>query len=551
MKQLLLILCLIVLCKQTNAQSPNWNWTRSAVGGDRDIATGTSTDTYGNVLVTGYFRSHTLSFGNITLTNSGNDDIFIVKYDANGNVLWAKSAGGSGNDYSYGLTIDAHDNIFITGWFGGSTISFEGTILTQPSFFIVKYSPSGNVIWAKGATSGNNGAGESICVDPHGNAIITGVFSGPSITFGSTTLTSTGSQFDIFVVKFDSNGNVFWAKMAGGTNNDWGMEINSDTNGNILITGYFSSPTITFGSTTLTNAGSGNEDLFIVKYNSNGNVLWAKSAGGTDSENGLSICADSLGNVFATGSFSSPTITFGTTTLINDITISCSDIFIVKYDSGGNVIWAKSAGGKYCDEGRSICMGQNGNVLVTGDFFSPSITFGNDTFTNPTGGGDIFIVDYDIDGNVVWAKNAGGTADDEGLEIKVDAFGNILTAGYFLSSTIIFGNDTLFNRNNSSNWTNIFVTKLGNVTAIEELTQNNTINIYPNPFSTQTTLQLDNSFHDATLTVTNYFGQTVMQINNLNKHTITFNRDNLASGVYFVKLTTDNKTYTGKLVITD
>ena len=118
-----------------------------------------------------------------------------------------------------------------------------------------------------------------------------------------------------------------WAQRAGGTDSDYGYSCSTDASGNIFVTGYFYSPSITFGTTTLTNASAGNNDMFIVKYDSNGNVLWAKSAGGTSNDMGKSCSTDANGNVFVTGYFDSPSITFGSTTLTN---AGGDDMFIVK-----------------------------------------------------------------------------------------------------------------------------------------------------------------------------------------------------------------------------
>lgn len=133
---------------------------------------------------------------------------------------------------------------------------------------------------------------------------------------------------------------MLWAKSAGGTSIEGAQGISTDETGNVLITGYFASTSITFGTTTLTNAMG--IDIFVVKYDALGNVLWAKSAGGISSDFGVSIANDVSGNIFVTGFFNSPSINFGTTTLINK---GESDVFVVKYDEKGNVMWVKSSGG--------------------------------------------------------------------------------------------------------------------------------------------------------------------------------------------------------------
>jgi hypothetical protein len=154
------------------------------------------------------------------------------------------------------------------------------------------------------------------------------------------------------------------------------------------VTGEFNSPTITFGTTTLTNGGG--NDIFVVKYDPSGSVLWAKSGAGISSESGKGISTDASGNIVLTGGFNSPNITFGTTILTNSS--SGSDIFVVKYDPSGNVFWAKSAGGIGGEEGAGISTDASGNIVLTGGFNSPNITFGATILTNSgVGNLDMFI----------------------------------------------------------------------------------------------------------------------------------------------------------------
>jgi hypothetical protein len=551
MKIKLLIIAL-VFSGFANAQLPNYLWAKSAGGTGMDNCNSVATDASGNILVTGYFTSPSITFGTTTLTNANNTgvaDIFLVKYDAGGNILWAKSAGGSPNDYGNSVATDVSGNILVTGYFSSPSITF-GTITLinanppNSDIFLVKYDAGGNVLWAKSAGGSNWDHGISVSTDASGNVLVTGYFASSLISFGTTTLTTASTGiFDIFLVKYDAGGNVLWAKSGGGSASDEGNSVATDANGNVLVTGYFASSTINFGTTTLTNAG--NNDFFLVKYDSAGNVLWAKSEGGSAFDKGNNVFADASGNILVTGFFISSSITFGTTTLTNAGT---ANFILVKYDAGGNVLWAKSAGGSASDEGNSVSTDASGNILVAGRFTSPSITFGTTTLTN-AGVSDIFLVKYDSGGNVLWAKSAGGSTDDEGNSVSTDASGNILVTGFFYSPSITFGTTTLSN----AGGLDIFIVKLsGLATGIEEDNFTNAIDIFPNPFSTQITLQTNISLNNATFKMDNYMNQTVAQIENISGQTITFNRGNLPSGLYFVHLTQDNKLFaTKKLIITD
>lgn len=537
------------------AQSSNYLWATSAGGTSSDIGNSITSDANGNVLVTGNFASPIITFGSTTLTNTGGNDIFIVKYDSSGNVLWATSAGGTGADESKSIAVDANGNVLVIGHFTSLTITVGATTLTNTNgstdIFIVKYDSSGNVLWATSAGGIFVDWGTSISADAGGNVLVTGFFSSPTIIFGSDTLTNVFGS-DVFIVKYNPSGSVLWAIGAGGsTYSDEGRSIATDANGNVLVTGSYASNPITFGTTTLANTGAG--DIFIVKYDSIGNVLWAKSAGGTSNDWGTDIATDAAGNVLITGWFTSDTLIFGTTIFTNPVPGS-RGIFNVKYDSIGNVLWAKGADGSAYVSGSSIATDAVGNVLVTGDFNSPNVIFGTITLTNASFiNSDIFIVKYDPSGNVLWANSAGGTTHDYGYSIATDANGNVMVTGIFNSPSITFGTTTLTNAGPSISYSDVFIVKLGaGATGLAENSLENGLSIFPNPFSTQVTLRTDNYFNNATLLVDNIFGQTVKQIKNVSGQKITLQMNNLPSGLYFVRLTEENKIIAeGKLVITN
>ena len=392
-------------------------WAKSVGGSSEDRANSVATDVNGNILVTGYFISPTITFGSTTLTNAGNWDMFLAKYDAGGNVLWAKRAGGNSYDEALSVSTDASGNILVAGYFLSPTITFGSTTLTN--------------------------------VNPNGNSN------------------------DIFIVKYDTGGNLLWAKSAGGNSYDAAHCISTDASGNIIVTGDFSSTSISFGSTILTNAG--NDDMFLAKYDAGGNLLWVKSAGGNAIDEANSVSTDVTGNIYVAGDFSSSSINFGSVFLTNS---GNGDVFLAKYDADGNVLWAKSAsgGGAY-----SVSTDAVHNVLLTG-IFNNDITFGSTILTNTNlGEFAAFLVKYDEGGNVLWAKSVNGNDDDGVLfpSVATDPLDNVIIAGTFTSTSAIFGSSNLANANAGSG--DIFLAKIGSVTEIHELTKDDLVNIYPNP----------------------------------------------------------------------
>jgi uncharacterized repeat protein (TIGR01451 family) len=464
MRKLFTLLVLIIVSINSFSQSPNWQWAKNGGGTLTDQSWDIATDAIGNTYVTGYFFSPSITLGSITLTNAvaNYTDMFLVKFDSGGNVVWAKSAGGNYSDYGMEVTVDASGNSFVTGRFSSSSITFGSITLTNSGagtddMFVVKYDAGGNVIWAKSAGGvASIDGGHCIAVDANGNTYFSGYFSSSSVTFGSTILTNVGG-FDMFIVKYDIGGNVIWAKSAGGSNNDYGTDIAVDVSGNSYVIGKFSSPFITFESTTLTNAGD--FDMYIVKYDSGGNMVWAKSSVGSSYDDGSGITVDAIGNTYVTGYFQSSSISFGSNTLNNNNnTNGSSDMFIVKYNPSGNVVWAKSEGGSNSEYISSIALDANGIAYVAGYFSSQYIIFGSTTLINVgTATPDIFIVKYDEDGNVVWAKSAGGTGSDYCYGISTDAGGNVYVTGGF-SPSMSFGSTIL----SSIGSGDIFVAKLLN-----------------------------------------------------------------------------------------
>lgn len=329
---------------------------------------------------------------------------------------------------SYAIAIDSAGNSYVTGWFEDS-LKFGSTSLVASissnifasDIFIAKYDKDGNFVWAKRAGGTNYDYGNGIATDAAGNVYVTGLFIGTA-TFGSLSITSTTVDYDVFLAKYDSNGNALWVQKGGGTVWDVGNGISVDPAGNSYITGGYRN-TATFGTTSFTSAG--NYDIFVAKYDTNGSFVWAKSAGGTGDDRGHSISVDAAGNSYLTGFFK------GTVIVASSVIVSAgdSDIFLIKYSASGNPQWAKRAGGTGIDEGNSIKIEPSGNIFVTG-FYTDTATF--DTATvNGYGNTDAFVGKYDFKGDLIWIKKYGGPQNDKGYGISLDTFSNVYVTGSF------------------------------------------------------------------------------------------------------------------------
>ena len=327
-------------------------WAKSMGGGNGDKGNAIVVDSSRNVYTTGYFRN-TADFdpgtGIFNLTTPGNTsdpDIFVSKLDSNGDFVWAKSMGGSGNYYGdsdegCSIAVDSNSNIYSTGFFVGTAdfdpstgifnlISEEGL-----DIFVSKLNSNGEFIWAKSmGGAGSYDEGRDIALDSHRNVYTTGYFRAtgdfdPGV--GTFNLASAGLG-DIFVSKLDTNGNFVWARNMGGTDGDEGKSLAVDSSGTVYTTGYFNG-TADFdpgaGSFNLTSAG-----IFVSKLDSNGDFIGAKGMGGISYYDvGYSIILDSSDNVYTTGSFWGTADFDPGAGIFNLTSTGNSDVFVSKLEN--------------------------------------------------------------------------------------------------------------------------------------------------------------------------------------------------------------------------
>ena len=539
MKTKFLIISFLTFSRIAFSQIPQWLWANSAVGTASDYGQSITVDASGNSYATGYFNSPTMAFGTTTLTNIGAANIFIVKYDPSGNVLWANSAGGTSAMVSKGISIDLSGNVYITGFFYGDSVSFGTTILTNKDttgltsdIFVAKYSSLGNFLWAKVAGGISEDYSYSISANPIGNISITGYFYSDTISFGTLNGLNSNNTFnttDIFVANYNPSGNIQWLNTEGGTSDEVSLGVSTDAGGNVFVTGSFESPFIAFGTTTLTNVVSA--DIFIAKFTSLGNPVWAKSAGGPLYDEGTSVSTFTNGNVCITGYFASASINFGLGPL-NNVGPFSADIFVVCYDATGNNLWSNSLGGVANDFGFGISNDASGNTYVTGYFDSPSISVGTNTLTT-IGPSDIIILKYNSSGNLVWGLSAGGTSSDRAFSIAIDAVGNIYATGYYASPSIAFGTTILTN----SGTANFFIFKLYvNPADINQFEKPSfPISIFPNPTMGPLNIIAGEKSRNATISIVNTFGEVILKEYIINLNSLTLNII-APPGIYFLVL---------------
>lgn len=378
--------------------SGNVLWHKECIGSNA-YGAAICVDKYGNTYTTGYFTSGTLDFDpgagtfNLTAPTSGTN-AFILKLDSNGNFQWAKSMGvnASINTKGVSICIDNSENIYSMGSFQGivdfdpglDTFNLYPTVGGWGDVYIQKLTSSGDFIWAKSICGTDDVEGLSIASDASGNIHTTGNFYYDPVDFdpgvGTFNLSPLGVGGNIFIQKLDSAGNFVWAKAMsklGGSGE--GKSLVIDDVGNIYCTGGFSG-TLDFdpGAGTNNVSSFGSRDIYIQKLDSSGNLVWVKTMGGTNWDQGNSIALDNFGNIYTTGYFVG-TVDFdpgiGTTNLVSS---TGTEIFVNKLDSLGNLVWAKSI--KDSDANYSTNYGTSIKVddlynIYTAGYFKGSLDF--------------------------------------------------------------------------------------------------------------------------------------------------------------------------------
>ena len=217
------------------------------------------------------------------MVSAGGSDVFVAKYSAAGALIWAKAMGGTSVDEANAITVAADGKVFLTG-------SFQGTADFDPGS-------------------------------------------------GDHQLVSRGSA-DIFVCKLDADGHLIWARQAGASSSDYAKGVASDANGNVLVTGYFSS-TVDFdpGPDTFNLSASGTYDAFVWKLNASGDLGWAARLGGTSYDLGYDVAVTAEGNVVATGYFQGTADMDPGTGTVNQFSAGSTDIFVTMLDATGALLW--------------------------------------------------------------------------------------------------------------------------------------------------------------------------------------------------------------------
>lgn len=512
----------------TNAQS--WQWAKNPFDSSGNWVNSSVADAYGNVYVTGVAVRAPFSLDTISQMFNATWYCFLIKYDSSGNVRWRKKIGGNRNAGGYTVAADGQGNVYVWG-------VYDRTNLTDGNFhynntdsstggFLLKYDSAGNFIWVKDICCGS----ASLNVDINNNIYLTG----------------DGSYGDMRISKHDPLGKLIWKRFVA---NSIAYATTIDPLGHVYVVGDFNVD-VNFDTVTLKidSISRSHFNVYIVKYDSSGHALWArkgftKNIGPGNEYGGCHITSaktDNAGNVYIGGHFERSTITFGTQTIDNFGVLS--KMFLVKYNSNGNEIWAKSASGGD-NEVTAVTTGRSGNIYVTGKFAMP-VTFDDITiskFSDDTAS-NLFLAKYNENGEIQWVKSNCSNSIYP-MTINTDFSENVYIAGNFAGKVTLFGSSMLINNTPEYVGENIFLAKFNN-TLPESYAENdvcqklfprtdNGILVYPNP--AEKTLTIVGNDTITSISINNAMGQ-IMNTTTHNSNKVEMDISDLPNGLYFIRI---------------
>jgi hypothetical protein len=396
---------LLLFIQSNSVFSQSWQWAKSAGGTTGDNGNKTCTDAAGNVFVAGYFLSTSINIGTVSISNSGisGTDVYVAKYDQYGTFQWAQRIAGNSSESVSGLCCDPAGRVYVYGGYNSSLISL-------PPY-----------------SYGNPGSGTN----------------------------------NVYLACIDGSGVSQWLYGYGGAGTEYsGTCAYSNSLSSVYIIGTYYDPTLTIGSTTLSNTSvSGKAEVFIAKFSNAGTFQWARSTGSSACDDyGGAIAVDPAGNPCFNGVFAGPvvtaTTTIGTTSLVS---YGNQDVFLAKYNNAGSFQWAKNIGSSSGgDFNGGIAVDASNNIYIDG-YYGGSMTVG--TFTLPfTGYYDGFVAKFNTAGIAQWANRITGLDAEYCYDIAVDANANAYVTGAYAGTVVTAGTFTIANSVPGPN-TDVFVAK--------------------------------------------------------------------------------------------
>lgn len=376
-------------------------------------------------------------------TLKGNYDTYISKFDSSGNLIWTTYLGGTNVDIASRIKTTNDNNLILIGYtnsndFPTTTGAYQTNNAGQYDVFIVKMDTAGHIVWSTYFGGMGGELGIDLSIDLNNNIIIGGQTNSPNFPYtpGAFQPLPLGGN-DAFVAKFNPQGQLIWSTCYGGTATEDIHAITSDYANNVIITGMTNSNDLSISSNAIQTVNNGFFDIYVAKFSPNGNFIWATYFGGTNYDDIYGIYCDSLNDIYLAGLTSS--IDFYTTpnalqTTKNNGTDAC--IFKLKND--GNLVWSTYLGGDNNDAAERIYIDKNNNVITLINTTSDSSSLNSDTtFANaPLNIDKNYFSVLDTSGNYVWSFYYGGNSTDIAYDFTIAPAGKLFFCGTTQSSNL-------------------------------------------------------------------------------------------------------------------
>jgi hypothetical protein len=500
------------------------HWNKTIGGTDNDESVSLTRTTDNGYVITGYTGSKDKDFLDM---NKGGYDIFVIKYDSNDREVWKKNIGGWKNDYGLKVISSNDGGCIVTGRTLSNDGDFGGMNKGGEDIFVIKLNSQGKIIWKKLFGGTKNEGCYSINSTRDNGWILTG-------QTNSTDGDFIGFDWyydydDVFLMKIDSLGNLKWVKQFGGKGGDVGVSVFENNNGEFILTGHSNSYDGSFSG--LNRKLS---DIFVFKVDSIGDVKWKKSFGGSGEDIVSYLKPYNENNFIITGRTNSNDGDF------REMNKGGYEMYVIRLDSVGNVVWKKSFGGTKNEESISISYTINGDIILVGNTLSNDGDFYNMNKLVSTN--DVFLIRLDSLGELVWKKTYGGKGNDQGRSLDVNDNGKIYVTGYsdekdgdFFGMKNEWFNDSYFMKLDSNG-------NLNNTTSIDEFSEpTTTLSVHPNPFSNTTNISYKvETPSNISIELLNTLGQTIEVLRNdysdSGTYRIPLNVSTLTSGMYSVRM---------------
>jgi len=474
-------------------------------------------------------------------------DVKLEKRNTSGSIIWENTIYGK-TDISE-IVLDQENNVICIGTFRDSVIIGTTTLYqteVNQNSFVFKTDASGNFLWVKDGTefAPQHSVINALEIKPSGNLLVG----------------ATNYNVNANIYEFDVDGNLVSTILQTGAETI--SDINVDIPGNIWATGFAFNGAVSFNGLDTIAPFTYND--YIVKYNSSGIAQWVSFVEDITVQE-FNIVTDNSGNAYLSGNLFEST-QFGNFTANGPQWVY--DFFVTKIDPDGNYLWLNeippgnnTSGDGTIGNSNFLSCSNDGFTFITG-FYRGQIDFGNGIILSPIHGNDIFVISYDPDGTVMWAKAAGGETYNNGCGIVTDNNGSCYVSGV-VSQNAVFDTISI-----TGEYMNLFIAKLtfGNPVNVENQLTGFTPNVYslmqnyPNPFNPTTKIkftvpvtlsEVEGSF--VTLKVYDVLGNTVATLVNEVKpagtYEVNFNANGLASGLYFYTLNAGEYSQTKKMIL--